>query len=70
MVAVPQPEIAVDRALPRRVPREVQIAKRAEPIVETDVDQRTGVDEALTLFAEVARRPCAVSTTVDEYHHG
>ena len=66
---VAQPEVALERALAGAVAREVEVAERAEPVVEAHVHDAPAAHEPLALTREVPRRARAVSPAVDEHHH-
>ena len=51
------------------VAREVEVAERAEPVVEAHVHDASAAHEPLALPREVARRARAVPAAVDEDHH-
>ena len=65
---VAQPEVALERASARAVPREVEVAERAEPVVEAHVHDPPAAHESLALTREVTRGARAVSAAVDEHH--
>ena len=67
---VAQSEVALDRALRGRVPREVEVAERPQPVVEAHVDGAVRQHEALALARELLRGALGVAAAVDEHHHG
>ena len=65
---IAQSEVRLDPAPRGGVAGEVEVAERAEPVVEADVDDLAGADEVAPLSAEVPRGPGAVTAAVDEHH--